>query len=78
VVVPPEVVGVEEEEDAAAGLIADSVLLFGSEALARRSVAAPGPSGLRTTQRLPSGIGEFSSSRKPSFCVKKAMASSYP
>jgi hypothetical protein len=50
--VAPEIVGLEEEEDAAAGLVANEGSCCGVEARARRSEVPFDPGGATRTQRL--------------------------
>ena len=70
-----EVVRLEEQEDPAAGLVADAGRLLRRRRL-REEQPRPSPGGATTTQRLPSGSGVSATSAKPRASVNQAIASS--
>lgn len=75
-VVGPEVGGVQEKGDAAAGLVAGVRRLLRGGGPGQQQGRAAAFRGATTTQRLPSPSGASSSTENRSASVKKAMASS--
>ena len=76
-IVAPEVVGLEEQEDPPARLVARrGRAVPGCAGLRQQQCRATLPAGATTTQRLPSASGVSSTSRNRSARVKNARASS--